>query len=333
MFLPQKLYGVIGDPIEHSLSPLLHNTAFQAVGAAAVLLPWRIAAEHLADFVAAVRLLPIAGACVTIPHKERIAPLLDRLTPLARAVGAVNTLYWDGGDLVGHNTDVEGFVQPLSARGGFSSALILGAGGAARAVLAGLLTLPELRRILVAARRQEQARALIAGVRPLPGGAAHVHSPQAAPQTVPAAVPPTLPLAAPACAPASAPVVEAVPWDSRHDLTADLIINTTPIGMSSGPAASASPFTEFRGHGLAYDLIYQATPFLRSARAAGWDVLNGRDMFAAQAAAQFTLWTGLPLPDAAHAALDEALRESKALWQSEAPRQPEASRQPAETNL
>lgn len=306
MFLPQKLYGVIGDPIEHSLSPLLHNTAFQAVGMAAVLLPWRIAAEHLAGFVAAFRLLPIAGACVTLPHKERIVPLVDRLTPLARAVGAVNTLYWDGDDLVGHNTDVEGFLRPLSARGGFSTALILGAGGAARAVLAGLLTMPGLRRVLVAARRQEQARALTAGVHARPEGTAQADSPQTAPQAAPTAI----------------PAIETISWDSRHDLTADLIINTTPIGMSSGTAASASPFTEFRGHGLAYDLIYQATPFLRSARAAGWDTLNGRDMFVAQAAAQFTLWTGLPLPDAARAALDETLRAPETIRQSEAPCQP-----------
>lgn len=308
MFLPQKLYGVIGDPIEHSLSPLLHNTAFQAAGVAAVMLPWRIAAEDLAGFVAAFRLLPVSGACVTIPHKERIVPLVDRVTPLAGAVGAVNTLYWDGGDLVGHNTDVEGFLQPLAARGGFSTALILGAGGAARAVLAGLLTMPGLRRVLVAARREEQARALAAGVRALPEGTAL----------------PADPAAAQALAPAHAPSVEVIPWDSRHDMSADLIINTTPIGMSSGTAASASPFTEFRGHGMAYDLIYQATPFLHRARAAGWDILNGRDMFVAQAAAQFTLWTGLPLPDAARAALNEATR------QSEAPRQPaEHNPQPA----
>ncbi|MCH5277904.1 MAG: shikimate dehydrogenase [Desulfovibrionaceae bacterium] len=289
MFLPQKLYGVIGDPIDHSLSPLLHTTAFQAAGIAAVLLPWRIAAEHLAGFVAAFRLLSMAGACVTLPHKEAMVPLVDRVSPLARAVGAVNTLYWDGGDLVGHNTDVEGFLQPLASRGGFSTALILGAGGAARAVLAGLLTMPGLRRVLVAARREGQARALTAGVR--------------APEGMPGE---------------ELPAVEIVPWDSRHDVTADLVINCTPVGLSSGKDASASPLTEFRGRGLAYDLIYRTTPFLDKARAAGWETLNGRDMFAAQAAAQFRLWTGLSLPDEALAALDDALH------------QPEALRQPAE---
>ena len=155
MFLPQKLYGVIGDPIGHSLSPVLHNAAFQAWGIPAVLLPWRIAAERLADFVAAARLLPVAGACVTIPHKEKMLSLVDRATPLARAVGAVNTLYRDGGELVGHNTDVEGFLQPLYQRGEFPTALILGAGGAARAVLAGLLSLDGVRRVLVTARREK----------------------------------------------------------------------------------------------------------------------------------------------------------------------------------
>lgn len=289
MFLPHKLYGVIGDPIGHSLSPVLHNAAFQAWGIPAVLMPWRIAPERLADFVAAARLLPVAGACVTIPHKEAVVPLVDKVTPLARAVGAVNTLYWDGGELVGHNTDVEGFVQPLYTRGVFPTALILGAGGAARAVLAGLLTLDGVTRIRVAARRGEQARALVAEVRAL-------QDEHAAPRTPPA--------------------VDVVPWDTRHEVEADLIVNTTPVGMSGGNAAgclaSASPFTVFRGRGLAYDLIYQATPFLNAARAAGWNTLNGRDMFVAQASAQFILWTGFPLPDAARAALDEAITRQSA---------------------
>ena len=285
MFLPQKLYGVIGDPIGHSLSPVLHNAAFQAWGIPAVLLPWRIAAERLADFVAAARLLPVAGACVTIPHKEKMLSLVDRATPLARAVGAVNTLYRDGDELVGHNTDVEGFLQPLYQRGEFPTALILGAGGAARAVLAGLLSLDGVRRVLVTARREEQARALAGEVRALPDE-------HAAPRTPPA--------------------VEIGPWNARHDVTADLVINTTPVGMSGGKAAFASPFTEFRGRGLAYDLIYQATPFLKAARAAGWETLNGRDMFVAQASAQFILWTGFPLPDTALAALDEAITRRSA---------------------
>lgn len=285
MFLPHKLYGVIGDPIGHSLSPVLHNAAFQAWGIPAVLLPWRIKPERLADFVAAARLLPVAGACVTLPHKEKMLSLVDKPTPMARTVGAVNTLYWDGDELVGHNTDVEGFLQPLYTRGAFPTALILGAGGAARAVLAGLLTLDGVTRVAVAARREEQARALVAGVQAPKEEHAAPHTP---------------------------PAVEVIPWETRHDVDADLVINTTPVGMSGGNAPSTSPFTVFRSAGLAYDLIYQNTPFLNAARAAGWNTLNGRDMFVAQGSAQFTLWTGFPLPEAARAALDEAITRQTA---------------------
>lgn len=280
MLIPQKLYGVIGDPIGHSLSPVLHNTGFQAWGIPAAFLAWRIAPETLADFVRAARLLPIAGACVTIPHKEKILPLLDRVTPLAQAVGAVNTLYWDGGELVGHNTDVEGFLFPLYDRPAFPTALVLGAGGAARAALSGLLTLDGVKRVVVSARREEQARELAASVRPVP-------EEHAAPHQV--------------------PVVDVVPWEARGDVEADLAVNTTPMGMSGGGAPAASPLNVFRGRGLAYDLIYQPTPFLAAAQAAGWDTLNGRDMFANQGSAQFTLWTGFPLPETAFAALDAAI--------------------------
>lgn len=285
MFLPQKLYGVIGDPIGHSLSPVLHNTGFQAWGIPAAYLSWRIAPEALADFVRAARLLPVAGTSVTIPHKEKILPLLDRVTPLAQAVGAVNTLYWDGDELVGHNTDVEGFLYPLYDRPAFPSALILGAGGAARAALSGLLSLDGVERVYVTARRPEQARELVARVRPVP----EEHA-----------------------APRQAPAVQTVPWEARGDVAAHLVVNTTPMGLSGGGAPEASPLNVFRGTGLAYDLIYQPTPFLAAARAAGWDTLNGRDMFANQGSAQFTLWTGFPLPESAFAALDAAIERQTA---------------------
>ncbi len=279
-----KLYGVIGDPVSHSLSPLLHNTAFRAWGLPAALLPWRIAKDDLPDFVRAFRLLRMAGACVTLPHKEAILPLADRLTPLAERVGAVNTLYWDGPDLIGHNTDAEGFLAPLLRRPSlpsspYRSALILGAGGAARAALSGLLALPGLESIQVAARRVEQAEALIAAVRP-------ARETQGTP-----------------------PRVAALPWARRH-IAADLIVNTTPVGLSSGADGQASPLDAFppaTPASLAYDVIYHATPFLDAARAAGWQALDGRAMFLAQADAQFILWTGFPLPEAATRAVHEAL--------------------------
>ena len=280
MFLPHKLYGVIGDPVAHSLSPLLHNTAFQTWGIPSVLMAWHILPERLKDFVQAVRTLPIAGCCVTIPHKIAIVPLLDRITPLAASVGAVNTLYWDGPELVGHNTDVEGFLFPLWQYSALSRVLVLGAGGAARAVLGGLYQLPGVREILICARREEQARELIATVRPMEDE--HKTHQKALPD------------------------IRVLPWDSRHDCPADLIVNTTPAGLDGKSPLEHFPRPD-RQTALAYDLVYFRTPFLDAAAAAGWTAINGRDMFLAQAGAQFTLWTGFPMPEAASAALDEAI--------------------------
>lgn len=294
MVMPRRLYGVIGDPVVQSLSPLLHNTGFRARNIPAALFAWRIAPEKLPDFVTAVRTLPVEGACVTIPHKQKIMPLLDRLTPLADRVGAVNTLYWEDGDLVGHNTDVEGFLRPLLSHPAFPTALILGAGGAARAVLAGLLELPGVERILVAARRPEQARELARSVRPAMRDGRGITEPHPAPSAPPA--------------------VAVLPWEERERSDADLIVNTTPMGMAGGDAPAASPLTVFPKAGpdrLAYDLIYQDTPFLVAARSAGWNSLNGRDMFAAQGNAQFLLWTGFPLPEASFAALDSAITAAR----------------------
>lgn len=291
MFVPQKLYGVIGDPISHSLSPVLHNTGFQAWGIPAVLMAWHITPSALPDFVRAMRLLPIAGACVTIPHKEAIIPLLDRVTGLARRVGAVNTVYWEDGELVGHNTDVEGFLFPLYHRSAPTTVLILGAGGAARAVLSGLLTLPGVQRIAITARREEQVQALLAAVQPAENDD-HDHDEALEPASLAAR---------------RLPQVEYLPWTRREEFPADLIVNTTPLGMDSGAEPGSSPLRVFHGLGLAYDIIYQDTPFLAAARAAGWETQNGRDMFVNQGSAQFILWTGFPLPEAATAALDAAL--------------------------
>ena len=279
MFLPHKLYGVIGAPVAHSLSPALHNAAFQAWGIPSVLMPWHITPDRLGDFVRAVRTLPIAGACVTIPHKSAIIPLLDRITPLAESVNAVNTLYWDGPELVGHNTDIEGFLSPLRQRPAMPRVMLLGAGGAARAVLGGLYQLPGVHEILLCARREEQAHELAARVRPLEDK----HNTRTAPL----------------------PEVRVLPWDARHEVQADLIVNSTPAGL-----AGDTPMTVFpsgKGNGLAYDLVYFRTPFLDAAEAAGWATLNGRDMFSTQGGAQFTLWTGFPLPEAAFRALDDAV--------------------------
>lgn len=270
------LYGVIGWPLHQSLSPLLHNTGFDALDMAALYQRWEVPPEHLADFVASVRLLPIRGCSVTIPHKTRILPFLDAVTPLARRVGAVNTLYWDGERLCGDNTDVAGFLLPLEGENfSGSAALLLGAGGAARAAAAGLQSLPQKRRPAVV---------YVA----TPSNTSH------------------LPLAADFG-------LTPLPWQERHAPEVQLVINATPLGMR-GAHEMATPFDVTQcptppAKALAYDIVYNPleTRFLQEARAAGWRCLSGREMFYGQADAQFRRWTGHSLPSCVRTVLEAAL--------------------------
>jgi len=269
-FVPTSLYGIIGWPLSHTLSPLLHTTAFRELGIPAALVPWPVESGRLADFVSAFRLLGIRGACVTIPHKEDIIPFLDRVSGRAAAVGAVNLLHWEDGALCGDNTDVPGFTAPLEARG-FAprSARGLGAGGASRAVLAGLKALgcPS---VAVANRTEATARSF-----------------------------------------ADEFGAELCPWEARGGYPAELVVNTTPLGMK-GKFEEDTPFpaAAFSGRaGIAYDIVYTPlrTRFLREAEAAGWRTVDGLGMFIGQADRQFRTWTGRPLPEAAIAAVPGAL--------------------------
>ena len=247
---PTALYGIIGHPLSHSLSPALHTQGFSRAGISAVYMAWPLPPENLAAFFAAVRVLPVSGGNITLPHKVAAMDFLDEVSPLARRVGAVNTFYWKDERLCGHNTDVAGFVAPIKKRR-FRSALILGAGGAARAVLAGLQDL-EVADIAISNRTAVHAEALAGdfGARVLP-------------------------------------------WAERADAGADLVVNTTSLGMK-GERAGESPFPAggFTGRGLAYDIVYNPldTLFLKDARAAGWKTQNGLAMFVEQARQSFGLW-------------------------------------------
>lgn len=136
-----RVVGVFGDPVEHSCSPQMHNAAFQAMGLDWVYLAFRVAHEHLHSAVKAVRALNMPGVNVTVPHKVAAVPLVDRLSREAEQTGAVNTMVNENGILTGHNTDVEGFLRCARGAGvtlGGQRVMVLGAGGAARAVVAGL---------------------------------------------------------------------------------------------------------------------------------------------------------------------------------------------------
>lgn len=277
------LYGVTGWPLAQSLSPLLHNTGFATLGIKALYLRWDVPPDRLPAFVESVRLLNIRGCSVTIPHKVTLMPLLDEVSPLARQVGAANTIYWDGQRLCGENTDVAGFLAPLAnvaLRG--ADVLLLGAGGAARAVAAGLVALQGAAR---------PSRIFVT----TPSDTSH------------------LPLAE---------EFGLVPllWKERHDPPALLVINTTPLGMR-GKAEDATPYDfalapepnfpdcAAKATAFAYDIVYNPleTRFLREARASGRRCVSGLDMFFGQGDAQFRLWTGQSLPPQSRRALEAAL--------------------------
>jgi len=270
-YVSPALYGIIGHPIAHSLSPLLHTTAFRAAGFPGILLPWDIAPGELPAFVRSVRTLNIRGSCITIPHKQGMLPLVDSLTGRARAVGAVNTLYRDGGAILGDNTDVPGFSAPLAKKALDASlpVLLLGAGGAARAAVVGLLEYG-FRRIAIAGRSGAAAAAL-----------------------------------------ADEFGVDAVVWEKRGEADAGLVVNTTPLGMTgAGESETPFDRDWFSGRsGTVYDTIYtpRATRFMREAEEAGWAAVGGLGMFIGQAECQFSLWTGLSLPVEAKNAVVRAL--------------------------
>lgn len=246
------LLGIIGHPLSHSLSPVLHNWAARELNIPASYHVWDTPPEKLPGFMAALRALPIHGVSVTIPHKETVTPFVDMVTDTARAIGAVNTLFWQDGMLWGDNTDVTGFMAPLQERAVSSGlALVLGAGGAARAAICGLCRSGW--RVIVSSRTENRADRLS-------------HSFQA----------------------------EHLPWSERHGVRPDLLINTTPLGMS-GPFQGLSPWKEsLRGISLVYDLVYNPknTPLLLQAQREGVDIIPGLPMFANQGLAQFERWTG-----------------------------------------
>ena len=280
---PSHVAFLFGDPVAHSLSPAIHNAAFSALGMDAAYRAMKISPDDLSEAVSSLRSEGVLGASVTIPHKEAAAALVDDLTLHAKAIGAVNTIVVrEDGRLLGDNTDVAGFLTPLDShveglRGG--SAVIFGAGGAARAVCYALLTTMGPSRLAIVGRRIEQADQLIADLAPVDGlgvlRSTLFHE------------------------------AERAVRNSR------LIVNATPVGME--PAGAASPWpasSDFHDGQVVYDLVYtparndEQTRLLRDAAARGAETIDGMGMLIAQAAASFKLWTGREMPmDAVRKAL------------------------------
>jgi shikimate dehydrogenase len=262
-----KRVVLIGHPVAHSLSGAMQQAAFDSLGIDATYELWDRAPIELADAVAELRTDAFLGANVTIPHKERVVPMVDRLTDEAHATGAVNTITREGKRLIGHNTDVPGFKVALDRLVGKQKmprhAVVLGAGGGARAVVYGLIT-EGFQRIIVFNRHLHRAEAM---VKHFGRSAAHME-------------------------------LRAMPWHEsiiEAELAkAKVLVNATSIGLSSD--ASPIPAEALNPELMVLDLIYAKTRLLRDAAAAGCTVADGELMLLHQGAAAFTLWTGQPAP-------------------------------------
>jgi shikimate dehydrogenase len=270
------LAGVVGDPVRHSLSPAMHNAALAELGLDWVYLALPVAAAQLGTVLQALEAIDCRGLNVTLPHKQAVAELVSERSALAERLGAVNTLVRrPSGGWLGTNTDVEGFVAPLRQSGGPDwrgrEALVLGCGGSARAVVAGLVELG-FGRIRVAARRPGTLDPFLVACRPW------------------------------------APGLEGLLWQDPAALapalaTAHLVVNTTPVGMASSgdpAAADRSPLPAdlvaiLRPECTVYDLIYTPRPtvLLRLAAARGCPTVDGLEMLVQQGAAALRLWSGL----------------------------------------
>jgi shikimate dehydrogenase len=290
MEVTMQQVGLIGWPVEHSVSPAMHNAAFQALG-----LRWRYTLlptppGTLEATLAMVRLQRYCGANLTIPHKRAVMAYLDGISEQAHAMGAVNTLTLREGRLHGYNTDAEGFVGALR-QAGFEPgegrhAVVVGAGGAARAVVYGLLR-AGMGKVLVLNRGLTRCQALVSELRQLGAGAGRLEALSLAAETL----------------------IESAQ-------AAHLLVNATPLGMAPDTRGSIWPAgVSIPAHLAVFDLVYNPvqTKLLRQAQDAGAQTIGGLEMLVQQGARAFELWTQQPPPvdamrRAAQAALEPADR-------------------------
>ncbi|MBI2824322.1 MAG: shikimate dehydrogenase [Planctomycetia bacterium] len=262
-----ELYGVIGDPIAQSMSPLIQNAAFEQAGMNKVYLPFRIPREDLASFLDDAKELGIRGLSVTIPHKETILKKLDKVDGAVRGVAAANTVLFENGCLSGFNTDYRAAmdslaesleVQDASSAGRYLQgklALVMGAGGAGRAIAFGLARRGA--EVVIASRTSQRAEALAKFI---------------------------------GC--------KAVDWTARHNYSVDILVNCTPLGMH--PNVDETPYERhhLKPSMVVFDTVYnpESTLLIKDARSRSCTVVTGVEMFIRQAALQFKLFTSQEAP-------------------------------------
>lgn len=258
-----KIFGVMANPVGHSMSPLVHNSAFAKVGMDAVYLPLLVADNAVSFIREFTKRFPVGGFSVTIPHKETSMEAMDEMDDYVRRAGALNTIVVRDGVICGYNTDIPAAMSTIekalpnagidNMRG--TECFIMGSGGAGRAIALGI-------------KNKEGSITITDGIREKGERLAkEIDCPF-------------------------------VPWDKREDVKCDIIINATPIGMS--PKTDASPLSadSLKKVKLIFDVVYNPpiTKLLRDARKAGIPTASGLDMFVNQAAMQFELWTKEPAP-------------------------------------
>lgn len=261
--------GVIGNPIEHSLSPAIHNAAFQKLGLNFVYLAWRV--EAIGDAITGLRALGnFRGASVTIPHKVAAMPFLDEVEAMARHIGAINTIVVEQGRLIGSNTDAIGALRALKegkAPLNGESVVMLGSGGAARAIAFVLAAEAGVRRLHLLGIEEQERRSLAADLKTKTGlRVFDAYLDEACLKTV-------LP-------------------------EARVLIHSTPVGMAPKIGISCVPAHLLHPDLTVMDIVYnpRETQLLADAKAAGCRTIPGLEMFLYQAAAQFERWTGRSAP-------------------------------------
>jgi len=262
--------GIIGSPVTHSLSPLMHNTAIEALGLDYVYVPFAVPSDGLIQAVQGLRTLGVTGFNVTIPFKTAIMPYLDKLSPEAELIGAVTTVNREGNSFVGYNTDGRGLLRSLAEDLDFApqgaDILILGAGGAARGAI-GALCEAGAESITIANRTRTNAEELLARFKKL----------------------------FPRVKLDLCDLVDLTSTDFLHGI--DLVVNTTSVGMNNTSFAGLD-VSLMKPSTRIYDMVYAPleTPLLAEAKARGLKYANGLGMLAAQGEVAFALWTGCKPP-------------------------------------
>ncbi|MBI5675846.1 MAG: shikimate dehydrogenase [Nitrospirae bacterium] len=254
-----KITGLFGYPVEHTLSPAMHNAAFKSLGLDICYVPFNVSPEELPNAVRAVRALNLIGVNITIPHKEKVIPLLDRVSEEASFIGAVNTVVNNEGTLTGHNTDGRGFISSLTEKGVLldnKEILVIGAGGASRAISYYLSE--KASKLFLYDVDKPKAERLISDLKKIRNNVFRLD-------------------------------------DTKDIGTPNIIINATPLGLKQEDPLPLNP-DFITPDTVVCDLIYKKTKLLQEADNRGAVTLDGLGMLLWQGVLAFELWTGFKPP-------------------------------------